>query len=232
MRPAGLDPSLNKFYSQSMTVDPVAAADGPLDEVDGAVSDRLLSAAARVFARQGYEGTRIMDIVREAGLSTGAVYGRFKSKNDLLRAAIVEQAGDVAHLGGPGVTRVADLIARMGQATTGPLSDREAVRLEAFVAARREPEIAQAIAEASWALRTSMQPLVEAAAADGTVAGDIDAEAVIFFVRTVGLGLLLQRAAGLPAPEAEAWSTLVDRVVESFGARTISTDRANEGSPP
>ena len=38
-----------------------------------------------VFARQGYEGTKIADIVREAGLSTGAVYGRFRSKNDLLR---------------------------------------------------------------------------------------------------------------------------------------------------
>lgn len=200
------------------------------DEAEDAIRDRLLGAAARVFARNGYEGTRILDIVREAGLSTGAVYGRFRSKNDLLRAAIVEQAGDVAHLDEPGTTRVADLIARMGRATTGELSDREAVRLEAFVASRREPEIAQAIAEASSALRMSMQPLVEAAALDGTVAGDIDPEAVVFFVRTVGLGLLLQRAAGLPAPDSNAWSTLVDRVVDSFGVNTEVANTSAKGT--
>jgi AcrR family transcriptional regulator len=47
------------------------------DDPDDPVRSRLLAAAARVFARQGYEGTKIMDVVREAGLSTGAVYGRF-----------------------------------------------------------------------------------------------------------------------------------------------------------
>ena len=213
-----------------MSTRPATDADALSDEAEDAIRDRLLGAAARVFARNGYEGTRILDIVCEAGLSTGAVYGRFRSKNDLLRAAIVEQAGDVAHLDEPGTTRVADLIARMGRATTGELSDREAVRLEAFVASRREPEIAQAIAEASSALRMSMQPLVEAAALDGTVAGDIDPEAVVFFVRTVGLGLLLQRAAGLPAPDSNAWSTLVDRVVDSFGVNTEVANTSAKGA--
>jgi AcrR family transcriptional regulator len=46
---------------------------------------RLIRAAAAVFAREGYAGTKIMDIVREAGVSTGTVYGRFRSKNELLR---------------------------------------------------------------------------------------------------------------------------------------------------
>lgn len=214
-----------------MSARPETDADALSDDEEDAIRDRLLGAGARVFARKGYEGTRILDIVREAGLSTGAVYGRFQSKNDLLRAAIVEQAGEVAHHDEPGTTRVADLIARMGQATTGELSDREAVRLEAFVASRREPEIAQAIAEASSALRVSMQPLVEAAALDGTVADDIDPEAVIFFVRTVGLGLLLQRAAGLAVPDSDAWSTLVDRVVHSFGVNTELANRNAKGAP-
>ena len=50
---------------------------------------RLVRAAAAVFAREGYAGTKIMDIVREAGVSTGTVYGRFRSKNELLREAVV-----------------------------------------------------------------------------------------------------------------------------------------------
>ncbi len=65
--------------------------DAPVDEL----RERLLTAAAAVFARQGYDGTKIMDIVRESGLSTGAVYGRFKSKNDLLREAVVTRAANV-----------------------------------------------------------------------------------------------------------------------------------------
>ena len=58
--------------------------------------EQLLRAAAAVFARQGYDGTKIMDIVRESGLSTGAVYGRFRSKNDLLREAIVTRSSSAA----------------------------------------------------------------------------------------------------------------------------------------
>ena len=212
-----------------MNVGPEAEAEALSGVADDAIRERLLAAAASVFARQGYEGTKILDIVREAGLSTGAVYGRFRSKSDLLREAIVEQARDVAHLGQSGGTRVADLITQLGRVTSGELSNVEAVRLEAFVAARREPEIAQAIAEASVAQRTSMQPLVEVATVDGTVAGDIDPEAVVFFIRTVGLGLLLQRAAGLPVPDPEAWSVLVERVVDSFGDKTTSAKTATKG---
>ena len=225
----GLDRRLNKFYSPSVNVGPEAQAEALSGVADDAIRERLLAAAASVFARQGYEGTKILDIVREAGLSTGAVYGRFRSKSDLLREAIVEQARDVAHLGQSGGTRVADLITQLGRVTSGELSNVEAVRLEAFVAARREPEIAQAIAEASVAQRTSMQPLVEVATVDGTVAGDIDPEAVVFFIRTVGLGLLLQRAAGLPVPDPEAWSVLVERVVDSFGDKTTSAKTATKG---
>ena len=57
-----------------------------------------------MFRRQGYAGTKVMDIVREAGLSTGAVYGRFQSKNDLLRAAVLERTVHVARLGDAGMS--------------------------------------------------------------------------------------------------------------------------------
>ena len=66
--------------------------------------DQLLDAAARVFARQGYEGTRIQDIVAEAGLSTGAVYGRFRSKNELLREAVITRSVPQMRFRAAGVT--------------------------------------------------------------------------------------------------------------------------------
>ncbi|MDQ1396986.1 MAG: hypothetical protein QOG64_2245 [Acidimicrobiaceae bacterium] len=181
------------------------------------IRQQLLDAAARVFARKGYEGTKILDIVREAGLSTGAVYGRFRSKNDLLREAVVGQAGPAARRADEAPARVADLVARAALVTEGPLSDDEAVRLEAHVAARREPEVAQALSEAQDRWREAVDPLVRAALADGTVGRGVDPEAVLFFVRTMALGLLMQRGSGLPAPDPDTWRSLVARVVASFG---------------
>ena len=45
---------------------------------------QLLEAAKRCFAAQGYHETTIDDIVHEAGLSKGALYWYFKSKEELL----------------------------------------------------------------------------------------------------------------------------------------------------
>jgi AcrR family transcriptional regulator len=47
---------------------------------------QILEAAKRCFARQGYHETKVDDIVREAGLSKGALYWYFKSKEELLDA--------------------------------------------------------------------------------------------------------------------------------------------------
>lgn len=49
----------------------------------------LLDAARDVVSREGY-GARLDDIVGQAGLTTGAVYSVFGSKDDLLLALIVD----------------------------------------------------------------------------------------------------------------------------------------------
>ena len=190
---------------------------------DDPLRDQLLDAAARVFARKGYAGTKIQDIVREAGLSTGAVYGRFNSKNDLLLEAVVRRTAHAIRLGDEGVARVADLITRLASLDRASLGDIEAVRLEAFVAARREPDVAAAIADAHAQWRTVVQPLVDAALADGTVAAGVDPEAVLYFVRTMHLGLLLQRGAGVDVPDADGWNDLINRIVASFGDQRSDT---------
>jgi AcrR family transcriptional regulator len=45
---------------------------------------QILDAAARVFAREGYERATMASVAREAGLGTGSLYNYFKSKADLL----------------------------------------------------------------------------------------------------------------------------------------------------
>ena len=183
---------------------------------DDPIREQLLDAAVRVFSRKGFEGTRIMDIVREAGLSTGAVYGRFASKEDLLREAVISRTRIAFGTADRG-RRVADLIADRATSTHGALTDDEAVRLEAYVTARREPDVATALAEAQQQWRAALQPVVDAALADGSVRADVDPDAVLFFVSTLRMGLLVQRAAGFPAPDDVAWESLVRTVITSFG---------------
>src|SRR5664279_3990822 len=47
---------------------------------------RLLNAAEEVFVRDGYESAQLDQIAAVAGRSKGAVYGHFKSKEDLFLA--------------------------------------------------------------------------------------------------------------------------------------------------
>ncbi|MUL40351.1 TetR/AcrR family transcriptional regulator [Streptomonospora sp. PA3] len=51
-----------------------------------AVPDRLLSAATRLFAEQGFERTSVQELVSAAGVTKGAMYHYFASKDDLLYA--------------------------------------------------------------------------------------------------------------------------------------------------
>jgi AcrR family transcriptional regulator len=77
------------------------------------VRDDLLAAAARVFARRGFHGASVEAISEDAGLSTGAIYSNFESKEELfltlweerierrrgeLRSAVEEAGGREAGL--------------------------------------------------------------------------------------------------------------------------------------
>lgn len=51
---------------------------------------RLLAAAERVFSRDGFSASRIVDITKEAGLSQGSFYTYFTSKEDIFRVTAHE----------------------------------------------------------------------------------------------------------------------------------------------
>lgn len=46
--------------------------------------ERILSAAVKVFAEKGFEGSRIDEIAREANVPKSLIYYHFKSKNEIL----------------------------------------------------------------------------------------------------------------------------------------------------
>jgi AcrR family transcriptional regulator len=65
-------------------------SDGRRSEARGTARERLLESAARAFATRGYEKASIEEIAADAGLTKGAVYWNFESKEDLFFALLDE----------------------------------------------------------------------------------------------------------------------------------------------
>jgi len=53
---------------------------------------RILTTAARLFARQGFDQVSIDQVMQEAGMTRGAFYTHFSSKSELYGEAILEAA--------------------------------------------------------------------------------------------------------------------------------------------
>lgn len=66
-------------------------------ERKAATRARLIEAAGRVYAERGFAGATLDDVAEEAGLTKGAVYGHFGSKDGLLVAVMQEHlAAEIA----------------------------------------------------------------------------------------------------------------------------------------
>ena len=59
-----------------------------------AVRARIVDSALRVFAEKGYHGATIGDVVRDSGLSVGAIYTYFRGKDELFLATCEFSAGE------------------------------------------------------------------------------------------------------------------------------------------
>ncbi|MEE2040518.1 TetR/AcrR family transcriptional regulator [Nocardiopsis sp. CT-R113] len=88
--------------------------------------EEILSAAVRVFARQGFAATRIEDVAAEAGIAKGSVYLSFSSRDDLLAAAFARladrSAGVLGHTTAEGVPAV-ERLTRLVRSAVAMLAD-------------------------------------------------------------------------------------------------------------
>ncbi|HEY2705544.1 MAG TPA: TetR/AcrR family transcriptional regulator [Candidatus Dormibacteraeota bacterium] len=71
-----------------MTEAALSAEQAPKTARGASTRERLLRAAATVFAEHGYSGTRIADIVHAAGVSHGNFYRHFQNKDDVFVAVL------------------------------------------------------------------------------------------------------------------------------------------------
>ncbi|TYB43476.1 TetR/AcrR family transcriptional regulator [Actinomadura chibensis] len=115
---------------------------------------QILDAARACFVRKGIHDTSMQDIFAEAGLSAGAVYRYFKSKNEIIEANIASVAGELqaflhelAHTDPP--LPIDELVERLAVRLAELSAEGGPLRLapEAWALAVHEPEIARYVAE-------------------------------------------------------------------------------------
>ena len=148
----------------------------------------ILADACRCFARDGFHSTSINDIIRESGLSAGAVYLYFKSKQQLI-AAVVEMTLSTADelfeelladdaVPSPEETLTFMLDAVMEHAVNNSQFgvDMSRVALHAWAEALRDPEIADRIEHTLRNLRGHYAQVARRWQAAGTIDPDTDPE--------------------------------------------------------
>jgi TetR/AcrR family transcriptional regulator, transcriptional repressor of aconitase len=117
---------------------------------------QILDAALACFSRRGFHQTSMQDIFDESGLSPGAVYRYFKSKEEIVEAIAMETLGGFAAAvesgppGGPG-----EVLARLFDAVDAvPLRDqRMRLALQVWGEAIVNPRIGDFVREAIERLR-------------------------------------------------------------------------------
>jgi AcrR family transcriptional regulator len=206
-----------------------AAAAEPSSFEPDLIGERLLDAAAEVFAERGYEGAGVAEIARRAGVTTGAIYSRFSGKADLLVSALDARTSDeldALFADHRFAGRAEDILTIAGS----HLVDRtptmgEPLLLEAFVAARRDPAVGALLRERIAERDDRLTDIIEAAKASGGINESFDTEAMVTFCHAVGFGFLLFEALGLDLPAPAPWEQLIAHLVTAL--RPTSTTPTN-----
>ena len=189
---------------------------------------RLIEAAAELIAEEGYERVGIVAVAKRAGLTNGAIYGNFRDKAHLLAAAIemrlhmVFDAVEQSRRKRLSPLDVIDLVARSVALDT-PEADRRLV-VEAYSAAWRDPEIGVLVRQRLERIETVIAGLGEQARAAGELASDVDPATLARYGMAVALGYHLIHTAGVPDPDRESWTRLVDRVLSCLRSDAAAGD--------
>jgi TetR/AcrR family transcriptional regulator, transcriptional repressor of aconitase len=104
---------------------------------------QILDAARRCFVRNGFHETSMQELLTEAGLSAGALYGHFSSKDELILAIAEENIGQIS-------ARLRDLAARQTPATPRDLL----IEVLGFIHAKHNENGFAAIALLVWSEAT------------------------------------------------------------------------------
>lgn len=200
----------------------------------------MLAAATEVFAEKGYGGAGVAEIARRAGVTTGAIYSRYRGKDEMLAAAIEAATAnefDALFSDHRFEGRMEDVLRIAGshlveRSQRGPHAEAHApgMLLESFVAARHEPTVLAFLQARMMDRRDRLAQIVTAAKATGGIDEEIDTDSLVTFCHAVGLGFLLLEVLEPPLPDETKWERLIGRLLAAVGDPEAFVGHSSEAS--
>ncbi len=168
---------------------------------------RILKAAEECFARYGYDATGVAEICRRAGVSKGAFYHHFPSKQALFLEMLEGWLGEIeirvrqirsqAENVPDGLIRMAETLEQIFRAARGRLP----LFLEFWTKAAHDQAVWQATIEPYREYRAFFAEMLRQGIAEGTIK-PVDPEKAGRVIVSLAVGLVLQ---GLLDPEGADW---------------------------
>lgn len=180
---------------------------------------RLLDAAERVFAERGYRVATVDDVAAAAGLTKGAVYSRFASKQALFLAAVERRyqeraAAFVAAMSGPAPLTDRSALAALdfaGSINDG--ADWALLFLEAWAEMLRTPAFGEELRRIDREMRATIVGVVERLMADQGLVLDLPVGAVAEMVIATTHGFGVQHRLDPTHATAELFAELTGTLV-------------------
>lgn len=186
--------------------------------------ERLLRAAADVFAERGYDGTRVAEIASAAGVSNGAMYAHFASKADLLVDALRTHGRQMlADLFAADPNRsITDLLLVIGRGLVRRRDPCGYLIIEALVAARRDEAVARQMHDYVGERADWLADLMRTAQAGDELDPALSPDALAHFCLLLAMGSALVTP-DLHAVDKQEWAALLSRVVAGLGRPGTAT---------
>lgn len=164
----------------------------------------LLDSAIEVFARQGYHGASLEDVAAAAGFTKGAVYSNFSTKADLFMALLVRETARrnaaLAHaIASEPLDALPDMAGAWIARQAGEQRDWDVLTVEFWLAAARDPAIAERLREGRREITEELGRLVDTRLAESGSRPGLSGWDVVILVDALGTGLLMN---ALLEPEA------------------------------
>ncbi len=177
--------------------------------------ERLLAAAAGLFAERGVNGTSVEQIAERAGFTRGAFYGNFEGKHELvvalLRQRTRREAEEVSALG-EGVGSFAELMDRLRAWNVERAEHLEGwltLRTELALYALRNPGARPLVGEGEQATRALLETSIRTELARRGAEPPADPAFLALIMHALEDGLLLQR---FLSPDGTGDEDVVDAV--------------------
>ncbi len=172
--------------------------------------EQILEAARRVFAAHGYEGATVVRLEQESGLSRGAIFNWFGSKDDLFLALADRDADRLGRLwADEGLSAVVRALVEEDPDWLG-------TNLELVRRMRADESFRERWKQRAPEAEERIKARLEAARDAGELRDDLPLDSIGAFIGLVMDGLALRLAAGFPAPKAE---TVLELLESAIGGR-------------